>query len=372
MSQVDNSLKRTPLYDYYQSQGINLSDFHGWALPIQFSKIQIEHDAVRKSVGLFETSHMGEIIITGSEAEVFINHIITNDIRLIDNNQAQYTTIVNEAGGTLDDLIIYKINHDRFLFTPNASNKDKILQWLQSHQADFQITIEDVSSRMGLIAIQGPRAVDVMQKLVKEDLSALKPFHFIEKVNIASVSDVLLSRTGYTGEDGFELYCQWDQTEALWLTLLKAGEEYDMTECGLGARDTLRLEAGMSLYGQELDEEINPLEAGISFAVKLNKDQHFIGQESLKAIKATGSKRISRGFELLDKGIARQGYPVYNMNDDEIGLVTSGTQSPSLKKAIGFMLLDKSEAALGQEVYVQVRKKKIPALLTKKDWLKRK
>lgn len=371
MLQVDNVLKRTPLYDYYQTQGITLADFHGWALPIQFSKIQTEHDAVRQSVGLFETSHMGEIFVSGPDAERFINHVITNDIRLIANNQAQYTAIVNESGGTLDDLIIYKISNDRFLFTPNASNTEKIVNWLNTHQANYQVTIEDVSHEMGLVAIQGPRALDVMQKLVKADLSTLKAFHFIERIDVGSISDVFLSRTGYTGEDGFELYCQWDQTEALWLELLKAGQDFGITECGLGSRDTLRLEAGMSLYGQELDESINPLEAGTSFAVKLNKDQHFIGQEALQALKQKGMSKLSRGFELLGKGIARQGYPVFNANDEEIGRVTSGTQSPSFKKAIGFMLINKNEADFGQEVYVQVRKKKIPAIITKKDWLKR-
>ncbi len=372
MSQVDNELKRTPLYAYYQSQGIALADFHGWALPIQFDKIQTEHDAVRQRVGLFETSHMGEISVSGPDAENFINSIITNDIRVVEVNQAQYTAIVNDDGGTLDDLIIYKLAGDKFLFTPNGSNTDKILAWLKNNLGNYQVNIDDLSDTMGLIAIQGPRAIDVLQKLTNEDLSVVKAFHFIEKVTIGSIADVLISRTGYTGEDGFELYCQWKQTEALWLELLKAGQAEGITECGLGSRDTLRLEAGMSLYGQELDETINPLEAGISFAVKLNKVDAFIGQASLKAIKEAGTQRISRGFELLSKGIARQDYLVYNAQGEEIGRVTSGTQSPTFKQAIGFMLLTKSEADLGQEVYIQIRKKRIPAVITKKDWLKRK
>lgn len=372
MAQVDNELKRTPLYAYYQAQEITLADFHGWALPIQFDKIQIEHDAVRQRVGLFETSHMGEISVSGPDAEIFINSIITNDIRKIEVNQAQYTAIVNEAGGTLDDLIIYKLACDDFLFTPNGSNTDKIFAWLKKYQGNYQVSIEDLSDTIGLIAIQGPRAIDVLQKLTSEDLSVIKAYHFVDKVAVGSISDVLVSRTGYTGEDGFELYCQWNHTEALWLELLKAGQEVGITECGLGSRDTLRLEAGMSLYGQELDESINPLEAGISFAVKLNKNDSFIGQDSLKKIKENGTKRISRGFELLGKGIARQDYHVYNAEGEEIGRVTSGTQSPTFKKAIGFMLLNKSEADFGQEVYIQIRKKKIPAVITRKDWLKRK
>lgn len=372
MSNLDNVLKNTPLFNYYQTQGVSLADFHGWALPIQFTKIQTEHDAVRQEVGLFETSHMGEIIVAGTDAERFINRMITNDISLIEIGQAQYTAVVNEAGGTLDDLIIYKLANDRYLFTPNASNSDKIYNWLNTHLGEDQVTIEDISSNTGLIAVQGPKALSVLQKLTDVAVEDIKGYHFIDQVTVGSIENILLSRTGYTGEDGFELYCQWDDTERLWLELLEAGAEFGITECGLGARDTLRLEAGMSLYGHELDETINPLEAGVSFAVKLAKETPFIGQNSLKEIKQASQQRISRGFELLEKGIARQGYPVFNQQDEEIGFVTSGTQSPTFKKAIGFMLIDKASAKFGETVYIQVRKKRLSAVLTKKDWLKRK
>lgn len=371
MSQVDG-LKPTPLFDYYQEQGVIINDFHGWALPIQFTKIQEEHEAVRENVGIFETSHMGEILVTGSDAESFINSVITNDIRLIEIGQAQYTTIVNEDGGILDDLIIYKLSSDRFMFTPNASNSDKINSWLNNYKKDYQVEIQDISNKVGLIAIQGPNSAAVLEKITNVPLQDIKGYHFVDNVQVGTVGNILLSRTGYTGEDGFELYCDWADTTTLWLELLAAGSSFKIQQCGLGARDTLRLEAGMSLYGQELNEEINPIEAGLSFAVKLNKDVPFIGQKALQVIKTSDNQRISRGFELLERGIARQDYLVFNQEGDEIGFVTSGTQSPTFKKSIGLMLIDKKYAAFDTEVFVQVRKKKIPALITKKDWLKRK
>lgn len=370
MSQVDG-LKPTPLFDYYQEQGVIIKDFNGWALPIQFTKIQEEHEAIRENVGLFETSHMGEILVTGSDAESFINSVITNDIRLIKIGQAQYTTIVNEDGGILDDLIIYKLSSDRFMFTPNASNSDKINAWLNDHIEDYQVEIQDLSNKVGLIAIQGPNSAAVLEKITNVPLHDIKNYHFVDNAQVGTVGNILLSRTGYTGEDGFELYCDWADTTTLWLELLAAGSSFNIQQCGLGARDTLRLEAGMSLYGQELDEEINPIEAGLSFAVKLNKDVPFIGQKALQLIKTSDNQRISRGFELLERGIARQDYPVFNQEGYEIGFVTSGTQSPTFKKSIGLMLIEKKYAAFGTEVFIQIRKKKIPAVITKKDWLKR-
>lgn len=370
MSQADG-LKPTPLFDYYQEQGVIMKDFNGWALPIQFTKIQEEHEAIRENVGLFETSHMGEILVTGSDAESFINSVITNDIRLIKIGQAQYTTIVNEDGGILDDLIIYKLSSDRFMFTPNASNSDKINAWLNDHMEDYQVEIQDLSNKVGLIAIQGPNSAAVLEKITNVPLHDIKNYHFVDNAQVGTVGNILLSRTGYTGEDGFELYCDWADTTTLWLELLAAGSSFNIQQCGLGARDTLRLEAGMSLYGQELDEEINPIEAGLSFAVKLNKDVPFIGQKALQLIKTSDNQRISRGFELLERGIARQDYPVFNQEGYEIGFVTSGTQSPTFKKSIGLMLIEKKYAAFGTEVFIQIRKKKIPAVITKKDWLKR-
>lgn len=371
MSQTGNELRQTPLYAYYQAEQIQLTDFNGWALPIQFTKLKEEHAAVRQKVGLFETSHMGEILVKGPGSTVWLNTLLTNDLSQIVTNQAQYTLILNESGGIMDDLIVYKLSDDTYLFTPNASNTAKVYEWFNQHRPNDAIEIVDVSLDYGLIAIQGPDAQAVMATLTDYDLTSIKHYHFAQAVKVGSVEQVLVSRTGYTGEDGFELYVPWNETESLWLDLLKAGARYEITQCGLGARDTLRLEAGMSLYGQELTEDITPLEAGLNFAVKMKKANGFIGLAALEALKEKGTKQLSRGFELTGKGIARQGYEVLNAAEETIGRVTSGTQSPTFNQSIGILLIDRDEAEWGNEVFIQIRKKIVPAVVTKKNWLTR-
>lgn len=371
MSETGNKLKQTPLYAYYQAQQIQLTDFNGWALPIQFTKLKEEHVAVRNTVGLFETSHMGELLVKGKGATVWLNTIVTNDISQISINQAQYTLLLNETGGIIDDLIVYKLADETYLFTPNASNTDKVYQWLKKHRTNEAIVIEDLSLEYGLIAIQGPHAQAVLETLTAIDLASIKPYHFVPEVKVGSIQQVLVSRTGYTGEDGFELYVHWAETEALWLELLKAGKAFGIARCGLGARDTLRLEAGLSLYGQELSESITPLEAGLNFVVKMKKKASFIGQTALQNLKESGIERISRGFELTGKGIARQDYVVLNAAEEPIGVVTSGTQSPTFNQSIGMMVINRSEADFGHEIYIQIRKKIVPAVVTRKNWLTR-
>lgn len=371
MTQANEHLKKTPLFEYYQKNEVQLTDFNGWALPIQFTKLQQEHQAVRTGVGLFETSHMGEIMVTGEGATTWLNTMLSNDLTQVAVNQAQYTLILNGTGGIIDDLIVYKLDTDRYFFTPNASNTEAVLEWFNQHNSSKAILIQDVSQEYGLIAIQGPDAEAVLSSLTSYDLTNLKPYHFAESIKVGSIENILLSRTGYTGEDGFELYIKWSETESLWMELLEAGESYHIRECGLGARDTLRLEAGMSLYGHELSQAISPLEAGVGFAVKLKKSDAFIGQEALLKLKQDGVKKISRGFELQGKGIARQDYLVLNLAHEPIGKVTSGTQSPTFNKALGMMLIDRSEAEYGNQVLIQIRKKVVPAIVTKKDWLKR-
>lgn len=371
MSQTSENLKKTPLYEYYQQNEVQLTDFNGWALPIQFTKLQQEHQAVRTGVGLFETSHMGEITVKGEGATTWLNRVLSNDLSQVAVNQAQYTLILNESGGIIDDLIVYKLDADHYFFTPNASNTEAVFNWFKEHNSSETIFIQDVSQDYGLIAIQGPDAQSVLSTLTSHDLTTIKPYHFAQRIKIGSIDNILVSRTGYTGEDGFELYIKWSETETLWQELLEAGKSYSITECGLGARDTLRLEAGMSLYGHELSQSISPLEAGVGFAVKLQKSDAFIGQGALLKLKEDGVKKISRGFELQGKGIARQDYLVLNAAHESIGMVTSGTQSPTFSKALGMMLIDRTEADFGNEVYIQIRKKIVPALVTKKDWLKR-
>lgn len=372
MVQTNNEeLKQTPLSSYYEEKGVRLIDFGGWALPVSFTKIQEEHEAVRQKAGLFDVSHMGEISVNGDNAGQWLNTLVTNDVTKMTVNQAQYNTMVNENGGTLDDLILFKFSEDHFWVTPNASNTKKIWQWMKDNNPSKEVELTNLSDEYGLIALQGPASEKILSKVTEADLKSIKNYHFLPNQKVADFEEILLSRTGYTGEDGFELYVKWKDTEAVWKVLLEAGKSVGIHECGLGARDTLRLEAGMALYGHELSEEISPLEAGVGFAVKVDKAQEFIGQKALKEQKVSGLSRVSRGFELLDKGIAREEYPVLNKDGETIGVVTSGTKSPTVGLSIGMMLVDKKYAAYGSEVLIQVRKKQIPAKITRKDWLRR-
>lgn len=374
MAEIDKKgRKKTPMYDYYLKNDIKLSDFHGWALPIQFTKLAEEHEGVRENVGMFDVAHMGQIRITGEDAIEFIQSIVTNDATKAKDNHAMYTAITDENGGTLDDVIFYKKSDQELIFTPNASNTDKIYNWLNDYKNYAKVQIENVSDDYGLIAIQGPKAEATLQKLTEVNLSEIKPFQFLSGQEVGDVHSATISRTGYTGEDGFELYMPFDDQVTLWKQLLNAGEEFEIRECGLGARDTLRLEAGLSLYGNDLSEEINPIEGGIGFAVKTGekKEADYPGKEALEAYRAQEYHQKSYGFELLERGIAREGMPVILEDGTDIGFVTSGTQSPTFEKAIGFALLDNQYATLGDEVFIQVRKRQISAKLVKKDWLKR-
>jgi len=374
MAEIDeNGRKKTPMYDYYRENDIKLSDFHGWALPIQFTNLAEEHAAVREGVGIFDVAHMGQIRITGEQVIEFVNSIVTNDASKAKDKQAMYTAITNEDGGTLDDLMFYKYSNNELLFTPNASNTTKIYNWFKDHKKDENVQIENLSDEYGLIAIQGPKAEATLQKLTKVNLSEIKPFQFLSNQYVGDVKRIIISRTGYTGEDGFEIYMPFEDQVNIWKQLLKAGEEFGIKECGLGARDTLRLEAGLALYGNDLSEEINPIEGGIGFVVKTGtkKEADFPGKEVLEANRAEDYRKTSYGFELLDRGIARAGMSITLEDGTDIGYVTSGTQSPTFKKAIGFALIDNQYAELGDTVFIAIRKRQVPAKLVKKDWLKR-
>ncbi|SEI53157.1 aminomethyltransferase [Alkalibacterium gilvum] len=368
LSNTESELQHTPLYSYYKENNVKLIDFGSWALPIKYTKLSEEHQAVREDAGMFEVSHMGQIKVSGEKVETWLNKLITNDLRNMAIDQAIYTLITNPSGGILDDILIFKLTERDFLLTPNASNTDKIWQWLLKHQ-DESIKLTDLSKDIGLIAVQGPKAKTIVSEVFGNEASNIDNYHFKQHVYVDGLDDVLLARTGYTGEDGFECYVKWDQTETLWRAFLKAGEPHKLKECGLGARNTLRLEAGMPLYGQDLSEEVTPLEAGLRFAVKWNKPEPFIGQEALERQKESGTTYLLRGFELKGRGIARLGYPVFNQNDEEIGVVTSGTQSPTLGKSIGFMRIKKAGLKLGDTVKIQIRKNKVYAKITKKNVL---
>ncbi|GGH79666.1 aminomethyltransferase [Pullulanibacillus pueri] len=361
-------LKQSPLAEVYKKSGAKTIDFGGWDLPVQFSSIKEEHQAVRERVGLFDVSHMGEIEVKGSEAENFLQYLMTNDVSKLQVGGAQYSAMCYENGGTVDDLIIYKKESEDFLLVVNASNTDKDFEWILSHVPEG-VTVRNSSNDIAQIAIQGPLAEKVLQKLVKIDLSSLGAFKFVDAVNVGGIQS-LVSRTGYTGEDGFEIYCPWGEAVNLWHALLDAGEEEGILPCGLGARDTLRFEAKHALYGQELTPEISPLEAGIGFAVKVDKPSDFIGKSVLKAQKENGIPRKLVGLEMIDKGIPRAHYDVY-LEEVKIGEVTTGTQSPTLKKNLGLALIDKSHSALGTEVDVDIRGKRRKAIIVKAPFYKR-
>lgn len=357
-----NKLKQTPLFDYYQKQGIKLVDFGGWAMPIQFSGIIEEHQAVRFQAGLFDVSHMGEFLVEGEDAESYLNYLLTNDLTKINVGQSQYHAMCYSDGGTIDDVIVSKLAENKYLITVNASNIEKDFNWMQEHLTG-NVKLVNWTSSIGLLALQGPHAERILQKLTTTRLEDLPSFHFIQQVKLAEIEHVLLSRTGYTGEDGFELYIPADKTEKLWHILLEAGTEAGLKPCGLGSRDTLRLESALSLYGHELSKEINPLQAGIGFAVKTGKQSDFIGKSALTLQRESGVKKKISGFELTGKGIARSGCRIFSEEGEEIGFVTSGTKSPTLGKSIGLALLDTTKIHFGTTIEVEVRNKLINGVI---------
>jgi len=324
--------KHTPLYDEHRELGARLVDFAGYEMPVQYEGIKAEHEAVRNHAGLFDVSHMGEAVFRGPEAEAAVQRLVTRDVSRLDVGQAGYCAVCYENGGTVDDVIVYR-REDDFLVVINASNRDKDVEHFKENTEDLEVEVADESDDWALLALQGPEAAELLQGLTDAELSGLKPFRFLE----GEVEDVpvLISRTGYTGEDGFEIYLQPDGAPRVWRRLIEAGA----APAGLGARDTLRLEAGLCLYGNELDAETTPLEAGIGFAVHLDKQERFIGQRALLLEDTQGLRKKLVGFEMEGRGIARHGYHVTS-GAEIVGEVTSGTKSPTLDRAIGLALVD--------------------------------
>lgn len=357
-----SELKRTPLFPEYKELGAKTIDFGGWDLPVQFSSIKEEHHATRTTAGLFDVSHMGEIFVEGPKSEQFLQELTTNDVAKLNVGRAHYTFMCYEDGGTIDDFLIYKLAENNYLLVVNASNIDKDYQWLVDHNNyGDQVSITNKSDEYAMLAIQGPKAETILQKVTDTDLSSIRFFGFEDNVVINGVNEkALISRTGYTGEDGFEIYLAGDSVVDLWKVLLEVGKEEGLVPAGLGARDTLRFEVGLPLYGQELSKTITPIEAGLNFAVKVNKAVDFIGKEVLAKQVSEGPPRKLIGLEMIDKGIPRTDYPVLH-EEEEVGVVTTGTQSPTLQKNIGFALVNTQYAEVGNELYVQVRKRKLKA-----------
>ncbi|MFT8362156.1 MAG: glycine cleavage system aminomethyltransferase GcvT [Sporolactobacillus sp.] len=361
--------KTTPLIGYYQETGAKLIDFGGYLLPVQLSSITEEHQAVRHAAGIFDVSHMGEFFLTGAGAADFLQRMMTNDLSRVAPGEACYTAMCYEDGGTVDDLLIYRLAEERFMLVVNAANINKDFDWLRDHLTEEDGLLEDRSETMALLAVQGPLAERIVQKLTETDLRLIDGFTFKQNVQLAGTA-VLLSRTGYTGEDGFELYCQAGSARHLWDAILQAGTNEGICPCGLGARDTLRFEARLPLYGHELSRDISPLEAGIGFAVKLSKSADFIGKAALARQKSDGLKRRLVGIEMVDRAIPRAAYEV-SVDDQPIGFITTGTHSPTLGKNLGLALIDAAFTAAGTTVDVTVRGKKKRAIVIKTPFYRR-
>ncbi|KGJ29546.1 aminomethyltransferase [Staphylococcus haemolyticus] len=363
---MTSELKKTPLYQNYVDSGAKIVEFGGWAMPVQFTSIKEEHNAVRYEVGMFDVSHMGEISIKGNDASKFVQYLLSNDTNNLTDTKAQYTALCNEEGGIIDDLVTYKIGDNDYLLIVNAANTDKDFAWVQKHAPKFDVEVSNVSDQFGQLAVQGPKARDLVSGLVDIDVSEMKPFDFQQNVTLFG-KNVILSQSGYTGEDGFEIYCEAKDTVDIWNGFI----EHNVVPCGLGARDTLRLEAGLPLHGQDLTESITPYEGGIAFAAKPLIEEDFIGKSVLKDQKENGSERRTVGLELLDKGIARTGYPVLDLDGNEIGEVTSGTQAPSSGKSIAMAIIKRDEFEMGRELLVQVRKRQLKAKIVKKNQIEK-
>lgn len=362
------NLKKTPLYQEHVDAGGKIVDFGGWALPVQYSGILDEVEAVRKRAGLFDVSHMGEIMVRGEGALDWVNSMVTNDVSKLVDGQVMYTLMCYPDGGVVDDLLVYRFSTREVLLVVNASNTDKDWDWLVEHK-DENLELENTSPRTAQLAIQGPLAQQIAQKLTDKDLAEIKFFYFARDVKIAGVS-VLISRTGYTGEDGFEIYCSPSEAAALWRELLAAGKEEGLIPCGLGSRDTLRFEANLPLYGHEISPEITPLEAKLGFFVKLKKAD-YIGKEALAAQKEAGLKRRLVGLTMVDKGIPRAEYPVFDAQGNEVGFVTTGSFSPTVDANIANALVDTKFIEEGTPLWVGVRKRRLEARVTKLPFYKR-
>ncbi|MBC1470533.1 glycine cleavage system aminomethyltransferase GcvT [Listeria seeligeri] len=357
-------LQKTPIHPIYEKYGAKTIDFGGWDLPVQFSGIKAEHEAVRTDVGLFDVSHMGEILVEGPDSTAYLQYLLSNDIEKIKIGKAQYNIMCYENGGTVDDLVVYKITETKYILVVNAANTEKDYEWMVKNVFG-DVTVTNVSSMYGQLALQGPNAEKILTKLTDIDLSSISFFGFVEDANVAGVKTII-SRSGYTGEDGFEIYMQSDDAVKVFEAIMAEG----VLPIGLGARDTLRLEAVLALYGQELSQDITPLEAGLNFAVKLKKEADFIGKEALVKQKEAGLTRKLVGIELIERGIPRHDYSVFQ-NDKKIGIITSGTQSPTLGTNIGLALLETPYTELGQEVEVGIRTKKIKAKVIATPFYKR-
>ncbi|HET7361772.1 MAG TPA: glycine cleavage system aminomethyltransferase GcvT [Salinimicrobium sp.] len=359
-------MKDTALTSTHISLNAKMVPFAGFNMPISYEGVNAEHHTVRNGLGVFDVSHMGEFLISGENALELIQKISSNDASKLKDGQAQYSCMPNEEGGIVDDLIIYRFNAEKYFLVVNASNIEKDWNWI-SQQNTMDATMQDLSDDYSLLAIQGPKAAEAMQTLTEVDLKNLK-FYTFKVAEFAGVPQVIISATGYTGSGGFEIYCKNEDAQKIWEKVFEAGAEFGIKPIGLGARDTLRLEMGYCLYGNDIDDTTSPIEAKLGWITKFNKD--FINSEALKAEKENGPKRKLVAFELDERGIPRQGYDIVDKDGKVIGKVTSGTMSPSLNKGIGLGYVPTEFTAPGSKINIQVRKKALPATVVKLPFYK--
>lgn len=360
-------IQTVTLNHIHESLGAKMVPFAGFQMPVQYTGVNVEHETVRNGVGVFDVSHMGEFFLSGPDALDLIQRVTTNDASTLTIGKAQYSCMPNGKGGIVDDLIIYKMEEEKYLLVVNASNIEKDWNWISSHNTNG-VQMENASNDYSLFAIQGPKAVEAMQSLTSIDLSAIAYYHF--KVGkFAGFDDVIISATGYTGSGGFEIYCKNEQAEAIWHAVFQAGASYNIQPIGLAARDTLRLEMGFCLYGNDIDDTTSPLEAGLGWITKFTKN--FVDADFLKTQKENGVTKKLVGFELIERGIPRHDYEIVNKDGEIIGKVTSGTMSPSTGKAIGLGYVPTSLSAVDSEIFIRIRNKDIAAKVVKLPFYKK-
>jgi aminomethyltransferase len=372
---VSETLKKTPLHDVHVALGARMVPFAGFDMPVQYSGIIDEHMAVRTAAGLFDVSHMGEVYARGPHAFDFVQNLVTNDAARLTDGRAMYTVMCRPDGGIVDDLLVYRIGAEEYMLVINASNIEGDFAWMQAHNP-MGAELTNASDEIALLAIQGPKAFEIVQTLVGDalDLDAIRFYHFVPMAPGAFLgcSGILLSHTGYTGERGLEIYCKAGDAVRIWEALMEAGRPHGLKPAGLGARDTLRLEAGYCLYGNDITEETNPLEAGLGWLVKLDKGD-FVGRAALLKVKEEGPARKLVGFVTEGRGLPRHGYPILDAGGAEVGVVTSGTQSPVLGKGVGlgYVPNDPAFTRPGARLNIAVRNRTLPATVTKPPFHKK-
>jgi aminomethyltransferase len=354
-------MKNTALSQLHESLGAKMVPFAGFNMPVQYEGVTVEHETVRNGVGVFDVSHMGEFLLTGPDALDLIQRVTTNDAATLTIGRAQYSCLPNGKGGIVDDLIVYRMKEEQYLIVVNASNIDKDWNWIASHNTK-NVEMRNLSDDYSLLAIQGPKAVEAMQALTTVDLAAIKYYHF-EVGPFAGIEHVIISATGYTGSGGFEIYCKNEEVRQVWDKVFEAGAAFGIKPIGLAARDTLRLEMGFCLYGNDIDDTTSPIEAGLGWITKFTKD--FTDAALLKAQKENGVSRKLVGFEMIDRGIPRHDYLIVDAEGNEIGKVTSGTQGPSVKKAIGMGYVSSAHTAVDSEIFISIRDKGVKAKVVK-------